>query len=448
MRKSFALLLALALLTALCLITLSPVNADSKMIVVPDDYPTIAAAIGNATDGDTIFVKKGTYNTLNESLQINKPIQLIGEDRDTTIIDGNHAGNIVEVTANNVEISGFTIQNSGSRETGIQVKTCKGSRITNNVIKNNFGGLVLDHCSNILISENKIQSNFGTPNIFISNSSYVTFSKNYVANNAGEALVVYHCSDSTVAENQIVTNGFSNGALGLGAVVSNSRGITVSMNNITGNAQGLGLVESHANNIFRNYVRSNSFGIGLSTGTTDNSIYENNIQSNNHGIDVHEASNNRVYHNNFTSNTVQISFWLSTEINIWDNGDVGNYWSDYNGTDANGDGIGDSQYVINANNTDRYPLMTPFNGSNVIPPSSKPQPATTPPPSPSPNPSPSLSPSPTPSTLAIESKQTETFSTAIIAAASGASLAVIGAGLFVHFRKRNHLSEKNSKSIA
>jgi len=61
MSKSVALLLVLVFLTASCIIVPLPVNAGSKTLVVPDDYPNIADAIGNATDGDTILIKKGTY---------------------------------------------------------------------------------------------------------------------------------------------------------------------------------------------------------------------------------------------------------------------------------------------------------------------------------------------------------------------------------------------------
>jgi hypothetical protein len=64
--------------------------------------------------------------------------------------------------------------------------------------------------------------------------------------------------------------------------------------------------------------------------------------------------------------------------NFWDNGTIGNYWADYNGTDSNGDGIGDSPYIITAvrwDNTvggdvsfvagqDNYPLTAPYNESN------------------------------------------------------------------------------------
>jgi len=72
------------------------------------------------------------------------------------------------------------------------------------------------------------------------------------------------------------------------------------------------------------------------------------------------VSNNIFYHNNFINNTPQVKVYV--DVNIWDDGHPsgGNYWSDYTGTDANYDGIGDTPYIIDANNTDHYPLMTPY----------------------------------------------------------------------------------------
>lgn len=55
-------------------------------------------------------------------------------------------------------------------------------------------------------------------------------------------------------------------------------------------------------------------------------------------------------------------FYIFTRarISVWDSGSEGNYWSDYNGTDSDGDGIGDTPYIIDSNNVDNYPLMNPY----------------------------------------------------------------------------------------
>jgi parallel beta-helix repeat protein len=107
-------------------------------------------------------------------------------------------------------------------------------------------------------------------------------------------------------------------------------------------------------------------GIVLEGDSKSNQIVFNTISNNKRGIFLSEANNNTMYHNSFINNEIQIINIKST--NTWDNGYPygGNYWGDYNGSDffngpfqneTGSDEIGDSQYVIDADNQDRYPLM-------------------------------------------------------------------------------------------
>jgi nitrous oxidase accessory protein NosD len=89
-------------------------------------------------------------------------------------------------------------------------------------------------------------------------------------------------------------------------------------------------------------------------------------------------------------------------VNFWDNGEEGNYWEDYNGTDANNDGIGDTPYVIDDNNVDNYPLMYPYDIENDT----------------------------------IMLPQPESFPSILVAAAL-VIVIVVCVGLLVYFRKRN-----------
>ena len=82
------------------------VAASYDFIRVPKDYPTIQAAVDAASSGDTIQVAAGIYY---EHVTVDKSLTLLGEDSTTTIIDGGWAGTVVTVTADNVNISGFTI---------------------------------------------------------------------------------------------------------------------------------------------------------------------------------------------------------------------------------------------------------------------------------------------------------------------------------------------------
>jgi parallel beta-helix repeat protein len=129
--------------------------------------------------------------------------------------------------------------------------------------------------------------------------------------------------------------------------------------------QGPGIYEGIAlfgmNNITIKNIKIQAYDYGIYLHDSyNNSISGNKVTDNVWGIGLGNSFNNTIYHNNFVDNTAQT---LSiNSINIWDNGypSGGNYWSNYTGVDANGDSIGDTPYVIDANNTDNYPLMKPW----------------------------------------------------------------------------------------
>jgi len=346
--------------------------SSQTQITVPDDYPTIQEAINHANEGATIVVKAGTYY---ENVIVNKTLTIESQNgAENTLVctaDPETGKNVFEITAADVEITGFTIKDSTNRTIsgdpynpssyvnacGIYVGTCTGTKISRNIVKNNFEGIVFADCSDILVSENQITGNIHE-GIRIVYSSSATLVKNNIVGNhfpmqmTSTGLVVFHCSNSSVTENQIAANDN-------GAVVSNSQGITVSDNSITDNTfHGLNLVSSHSNTVFENTMKNNTYGI-CPSGSTNTQIYENTLQENEYGIACYGASNNFVYHNYFINNSLQVSNFHGTETNSWDNGSVGNFWSDYNGTDNDGDGIGDVPYVIDESNQDSYPLMSP-----------------------------------------------------------------------------------------
>jgi parallel beta-helix repeat protein len=145
----------------------------------------------------------------------------------------------------------------------------------------------------------------------------------------------------------------------------------------------LGFLLRARNTIFENNITANNDGIEISSSNNSesgirlvessnyNSISGNNIANNSDGVYLSAlARANKFWHNNFIDNTQQVDVetgiypngTLLIPLCIWDDGypSGGNYWSDYNGIDANHDGIGDTAYIIDANNTDNYPLMTQY----------------------------------------------------------------------------------------
>jgi hypothetical protein len=125
-----------------------------RTIIVPDDHPTIQEAINAASDGDTVFVRNGTYY---EHVIVNKTLSLIGESRVSTFVDGSNNGYVVNVMADNVSISQFTLQNAGSSWSGANVEGAAGVLIQDNDIIDNHGGVwVRPGSLNTTISGNRI----------------------------------------------------------------------------------------------------------------------------------------------------------------------------------------------------------------------------------------------------------------------------------------------------
>lgn len=332
MRKSIITeIMLLTLLPSSLLIAVSnPTFAasDFAIINVPDDYPTIQDAIDAATPGDTIRVASGTYHEHITSCK--SRLALVGEAPENTIIDGYSTGTVIAFfSANDICIKGFTIQGTGEYGKGICLDIVNESIIINNILKNCDIGISLTHCNN-----NSIIGNV-------------------VTDNSEGIVVAVGSSCNFISENMITNNGVG---IDLRAYSSNS---TVSKNTITNNFHA-GIYLSHSTNnlMTRNYITDSMYGFDLHYASNHNNITGNTILKNNYGICIHWASeNNTVHHNNFINNTEQAdSTYLS--VNLWDNGVEGNHWSDYNGTDVNGDGVGDTPYVINKRNQDNYPLMT------------------------------------------------------------------------------------------
>jgi parallel beta-helix repeat protein len=288
------------------------VRASTRIIHVPTNYPTIQEAINNASSGDTIFVHKGIYR---ENVVVNKSVALIGEDMDFPVIDGKGAegaGTVIYINASYVSIHGFTIRNSGTNpyDSGIYVDHSIGSNISDNKILNTNDGISLYYSSNNLISSNVISFNYYS------------------------GVVLYSSSDNVIACNILSSNYY-------GVYLYSSGDDMVSDNTVYSNYYGIHLYSSGKNLISGNNV-SASLNVGMYIA-----FY---------------SANNTFYHNNL-NNTKNVQ---SDVMNVWDYGGEGNYWNDYKGQDLNGDGIGDTPYIMNSYIQDNHPLMGTFSDFKIV----------------------------------------------------------------------------------
>ena len=184
------------------------VKAEPNTIVVPDDYGSIQEAINNADEGDTVFVKSGTYF---ENVMINKSLSLIGENWESTIIDAKRAGTPISIIHDNVPITGFTIRNGSCYDRGIDfwagVDYCNICNISKNRIINNPYGIDVACSSNNIIVGNYLDGNgVGIELGGIGGSNFNSVSGNEIVNSSRGISIMYSYNNS-VSQNNIANSG-------------------------------------------------------------------------------------------------------------------------------------------------------------------------------------------------------------------------------------------------
>ena len=264
-----------------------------------------------------------------------------------------------------INCSGITVQdlNLTNNEVGVLLQNVQNSSIAKNTLSNMNCAIELTLASNNLISQN-----------------FITGCQSGIK------------IEGTSTSNRIISNTISNVQISGISILSSDSNI-LQDNQLTDTGQGVIITDSSHNSVESNGITASNNGIQLQSTQsyntqqpqstcTDNKIVGNNVLRNQIGVSTSTfASGNAFYHNNFVNNTQQTdtqSYYSSNVSNIWDNGKEGNYWSNYNGTDINHDGIGDQPYIVSQqyqyygypthpgatySDVDKFPLMKPFSPS-------------------------------------------------------------------------------------
>lgn len=339
----------------------APLAASAVFTVQPGQ--SIATAITNAGDGDTVLVERGHYR---ERLLIDKPITLKGLKRPT--LDGGNQADVIRIKSPDVTIEGFIVRNSGTNLTaqnaGIYLEPGSDRAvILDNVINYTLFGIWIEKVRNVRVIGNNI-----------------TGMRNIDSAQRGNGIQLYNSPDARIIDNEIsftrdgIYVDVSDHAvfrrnrlhhLRYGTHYMNSHYNTWEHNQSYLNRGGLALMEVRNQVVRNNRAWSNS-DHGIMLRTMQDSVIENNIVAGNgRGFFVYDAVYNTLRGNLVIGNHVGMHVWAGSIHNVveandlihnreqiryvaskdeqW-GGDTGNYWSNYLGWDRNGDGIGDVPY--------------------------------------------------------------------------------------------------------
>jgi parallel beta-helix repeat protein len=332
-------------------VTSSPYEITAvKLIhgVTTTGYATITAAIAAAVSGDTVTVPAGTYN---ENLSVNIPLTLQGASSATVIVTApDPAVSVFNVTANYVNISGFTVSGAtGGGQAGIYLGAgVANSNISNNILTGNYDGIWLGSGSNHnTLMNNTLSSNYQGFEVYI--SDYNTFINNNASSNSHYGFKIDSGDHNTFTNN----TANSNSDKGFYIVHGDGGGATNStFTNNTANLNtrhGFHLIGGGHNNIT---LTGNTFngnlvtGIKLQNAITNLSIQNNNITNNPTGINISNEN---------APDIPDVTTWTVTHNNIVGNATYGvnnlgtgtlnakhNYWGSASGPSHDGLSFGDS----------------------------------------------------------------------------------------------------------
>lgn len=324
-------------------------------------YATLSEGLNASSAGDTVLVYPGLY--VESGLAISHTLTLIGVD--SPIIDGNHSGEILTVTADHVSIEGFSFKGSGlshlEENAAVRFEEANHGRISHNRFEDNFFAIYISKSENILI-ENNVISGLAQSESRSGNGIHLWYCKNIeIRSNAisghRDGIYLEFVEQCMVTENHSTQNlryglhfMFSNhneynnnqfDKNGAGVAVMYSRHVDMHNNVFADNwgssAYGLLLKDIYDSNITDNQFNRNTVGL-YSEACNRVQVEGNDFENNGWAVKIMANSMDNVFtYNNFLANTFDIATNSRQNFNAFSQ----NYWNRYRGYDLDKDGIGD-----------------------------------------------------------------------------------------------------------
>jgi nitrous oxidase accessory protein len=379
-----------------CSPTVLLATSRTHLVSPQGPYTTLEAAIGQASDGDILAVYGGRYAG---PLVISK--QLVIRGQGWPVIDGGGQGTVIKLTAPGITLSGFVIRNSGSsleaensgiaveapeaviesnrlEETlfGIYLRQATDSRIRGNVIHGKDlavprrgDGIRVWYSNGVHIEDNQIERG---RDVVLWYSQHL-FVRGNTVRDGRYGLHFMYCDDTRIEANRLMHNS-------VGAFLMYTRRVHLERNLMASNrgpsGYGIGLKDIDDAVIQHNVFLDNRVGAYIDNSPREvDSLGEftgNVFAYNTMGISMMPSvRRNWFTRNSFVENQEQVHVAGGGQLrqNLWTVQEQGNYWSDYLGYDANGDGIGDIPYRAERlfeDLLDRYPALQLFLHSPIV----------------------------------------------------------------------------------
>lgn len=349
------------------LAVMSSVTSTAAVHEVPRGG-SIAAVLGRAESGDTIYLAGGVYR---ENIVVNVPVVLTGAPG--AEIRGGYEGNVVHITAPGTVLEGLHIAEAGPHLTkdmacvlveadrvairnctiteslhGIYVKAGNGTEIAGNRIEGRLdliesdrgNGIHLWNSSQNRISDNEILN--ARDGIYFSFAHFTGVERNHI-HHVRYGLHYMYSNDNTFFDNFFENNV-------AGAALMYSEDIVFSRNTFARcrgfRAYGILLQSMSRVTATSNLIIDNSRGIFMNNADS-NVVEHNDVINNDLAVQLNGGCDgNLLVRNNFINNLSELLLDVSDAETRWADDDGGNHWSGYRGYDLDGDGTGDLAFPI------------------------------------------------------------------------------------------------------
>ncbi|NOZ59831.1 MAG: hypothetical protein GXO66_09715 [Euryarchaeota archaeon] len=308
------------------------------------DYSSLQEAVSSAAEGEVILVKGGSYSV---NLVINRSLTVVGEGGVLLTPGDSRLPVVYVVSSANVTLRGLGIDGAG--QSCVEVELSRGVRLEELELRSCLYGLRVSDSSRLEAGALTVEgASFG---VEVQNTTGVRLEGLTLRSPTVAGVILSGSSGCYLGKSSILPAGAAGGLY-----LQNSDSCTISEVLVSGGGTAVSLDGSSGNTLRGIRIADSSTGFELS-GSRDNTITGSSVSSAGVAVYLKNSRGNLLYGNDFTSGGPQAV--VDDNPNLW-NSSTGNYWRDYGGRDADGDGFGDVPYVINSLNVDHLPVVRPF----------------------------------------------------------------------------------------